>query len=310
MGCGGATGEDSNLLITFHHNWFDHADSRCPRLTNTNAHIYNNYFDGVSKYSVGTAYNVSAFVEANYFRGGQRPMTISGQGTDTYNSATGQYTLEGTFSGQNGGMTKSFSNKMVDIIKFVDQNYHPTQFDAYTVSTRTELIPPTVKSVTGGYVYNGFDTDATMYVSNPDSPDDAKVTVTAYAGRLNGGDFKWTFNNIVDDASADVNVPLKAAIVAYQSKLVAIQGETGGNTALNNPLANRINIYPNPAIDLLNISADIEIKGIEIYSITGVLVKTIDEFATSLDISKLTCGLYRIVINTEKGKIQKLIVKK
>ena len=79
MGCGGATGETTNLLISYHHNWFDHADSRCPRLTNTTAHVYNNYYDGVAKYGVGTAYNASAFVESNYFRGYERPMTISGQ---------------------------------------------------------------------------------------------------------------------------------------------------------------------------------------------------------------------------------------
>jgi pectate lyase len=106
MGCGGATGETSNLKISFHHNWFDHVDSRAPRLHYITAHVYNNYYDGVAKYSVGNTTETSAFVEANYFRNSDRPMMISGQGTDTYNSANGTYTLSGTFSGQAGGMIR------------------------------------------------------------------------------------------------------------------------------------------------------------------------------------------------------------
>lgn len=110
MGCGGTTGEDENLKITFHHNWFDHADSRCPRLHYTTAHIYNNYYDGVSVYSIGNTTESSAFVENNYFRNCNRPMMISGQGTDSYDESAGTYTLKGTFSGQDGGMTKAYNN--------------------------------------------------------------------------------------------------------------------------------------------------------------------------------------------------------
>jgi hypothetical protein len=33
---------------------------------------------------------------------------------------------------------------------------------------------------------------------------------------VQGGDFKWTFDNSVDDASSDVNQPLKDALVAYK----------------------------------------------------------------------------------------------
>ncbi len=130
LAVGGATGEDSPLLVTYHHNWFDHADSRCPRLTNTNCHVYNNYYDGVAKYGVGTAKVTSVFVEANYFRGYQRPITISGQGTDTWNSATGTYSLEGTFSGQAGGMAKAFGNIYDNCIKYVPSTTNATQFDA------------------------------------------------------------------------------------------------------------------------------------------------------------------------------------
>lgn len=225
MGCGGATGETSNLKITFHHNWFDHIDSRAPRLHYITAHVYNNYYDGVSVYSIGNTTETSAFIEGNYFRNSDRPMMISGQGTDKYDTATGTYTLKGTFSGQAGGMTKAYNNKFDNSNKLVYYSANPTQFDAYLATTRNEIVPPTIVSFNGAWPYNNFDTDPTMYVSNPDSPDDAKANVTAYAGRINGGDFKWIFDNSVDDDDHEVNLPLKAAIVAYQSSLVSVQGE-------------------------------------------------------------------------------------
>ena len=46
-----------------------------------------------------------------------------------------------------------------------------------------------------------------------------------YAGRVQGGDFKWTFDNSVDDAAYAVNQPLKNALVAYKGSVQSIQGE-------------------------------------------------------------------------------------
>lgn len=230
MGCGGATGEDENLRISYHHNWFDHADSRCPRLHYVTAHIYNNYYDGVSVYGIGNTSETSAFVERNFFREVKRPMMISGQGTDKYDEAKGTYTLKGTFSGQNGGMTKAFDNMFVNErtnLKLVYQTENATQFDAYKVESRDEKIPETVKSVTGEWAYNNFDTAADMYQSNPDAAADVPEIVCKYAGRIEGGDFKWTFDNSVDDEDHAVNAELKKAITDYKSQFVGYQnGET------------------------------------------------------------------------------------
>ena len=225
MGCGGGTETVPTFYVTFHHNWFDHSDSRNPRLHYATSHIYNNYFDGISKYCIGNTTESSAFVEANYFRNCNRPMMISGQGTDTYDSGTGGYTAKGTFSGQDGGMTKAYNNKFVNSPKLVYQTQNATQFDAYLVNSRDEQIPQTVKSVRGGFAYTNFDTATDMYVYNANSPEEVEHIVTSYAGRTNGGDFKWTFDNSVDDSSYDVNLPLKAAITEYTSGLIAVQGE-------------------------------------------------------------------------------------
>lgn len=241
MGCGGATGEDASLLMTFHHNWFDHTDSRCPRLHYTTAHIYNNYYDGVATYGIGNTTESNAFVEQNVFRNVNRPMMISGQGTDKYDSTTGTYSLKGTFSGQDGGMTKAYDNLFLENTpKLVYQTENPTQFDAYLVTTRSEQLPDTVKSVTGGWAYSNFDTSDSMYVSVPTPVDQVVDNVKAYSGRLDGGDLAWQFDNSVDDKNHDVNISLKQAITGYESSLVGIQAEDGITTGIHNPTVNFI----------------------------------------------------------------------
>ena len=224
MGCGGATKEETNLLITFHHNWFDHCDSRTPRLNHTTAHIYNNYYDGMSVYGIGCTEVSNAFIEGNYFRNVQRPMMIAGQGTDIKYASDPN---KGTFSGQPGGMSKAYNNKVEVTSVELRLQYQDTdaqQFDAWLVTTRDEKVPETVHAYKGGYVYDNFDTAEGMYTSTPDDPELVAGIVTGWAGRTDGGDFHWTFDNSVDDKSHDVNTELKAAISSYTSSLLKIQG--------------------------------------------------------------------------------------
>ena len=99
----GMKSESGPNYITYHHNWFDHSDSRHPRIRTMSVHVYNNYFDGNAKYGVGVTSGGNAFVEGNFFRNAHDPMLISLQGTD----AEG----DGTFSGEQGGQIKAFNNK-------------------------------------------------------------------------------------------------------------------------------------------------------------------------------------------------------
>jgi hypothetical protein len=74
-----------------------------------------------------------------------------------------------------------------------------------------------VKSYAGANTYNNFDTDASvMYGYTADAPDVARDNVVRYAGRVQGGDFRWEFDNSEDDAAYAVNQPLKDALVAYR----------------------------------------------------------------------------------------------
>lgn len=211
--------------LTYHHNWFDHSDSRHPRIRNGhNFHIYNNYYDGNSKYGVGSTTGSSAFVEANYFENCNYPMMISMQGTDALGS--------GTFSGENGGMIKAYANHIEGEKSYLPySSTNKTEFDAYEVNDASVQVPESVTAKAGASSYNNFDTSADMYFYVADTAADAKENVKKYAGRLNGGDLRWTF-----DASENTNyavIPaLKEAVVNYKTSVKTIGGGVEGNPAV------------------------------------------------------------------------------
>ena len=229
----GMKSESGPNYIDYHHNWFDHSDSRHPRIRTMSVHVYNNYYDGNAKYGIGVTSGGSAFVENNYFRNCAHPMLISKQGTD----AEG----DGTFSGEDGGVIKAFNNTIIGAKKIQYQNtandfgpQNATSFDAYLASTRDERIPDSIRAVAGGTAYDNFDTTIDLGVKLLESPEDALNTVKTYSGRLNGGDFKWTFT-AEDDTRYDVNKELKAAVTNYHntqivSKLISQpqSGNEGG----------------------------------------------------------------------------------
>ncbi|MFT8348926.1 pectate lyase family protein [Clostridium saccharoperbutylacetonicum] len=211
--------DTNNFFVTYHHNWFDHSDSRHPRIRVGSVHVYNNYFDGNSKYGVGVTKGASVFVEGNYFRNCKYPMLSSLQGSDIYENP------KGGFSGEAGGIIKAYNNQIVGETRLVYANQDANQFDAYLASSRNEAVPSTYKTVSGGNTYNNFDTASSMYSYTPDSPEAAKDKVTAYAGRVDGGDFKWTFTD-ADDADHSINTELKDKIVNYTSDLVSVGGNS------------------------------------------------------------------------------------
>lgn len=228
----GMKSETGPNYITYHHNWFDHSDSRHPRIRTMTVHIYNNYFDGNAKYGVGVTMGASAFVESNYFRNCKYPMLISLQGTDIINGVA-----NGTFSGENGGMIKAYGNHIEGATRFVDQNSESTHFDAITVTNKNDTVSSSYKAAVGGTTYNNFDTNSSiMYSYNPDDAQTAKVNTMTYAGRVNGGDLKWTFDNAVDDTDYSVNEGLMAAIRAYTGSVVSIGGSTIDDTNPTDPV--------------------------------------------------------------------------
>ncbi len=218
----GMKDEETSNYITYHHNWYDHSDSRHPRIRTCTVHIYNNYFDGNAKYGVGVTMGSSAFVENNYFRSTTtlKPMMSSMQGTD----AEG----EGTFSGEDGGIIKSYGN-VFDVakpsdLKLITYQQNSTSFDVYEVSSRDEQVPSSVKTLQGGTTYNNFDTASDFYEYEVDTAEVAKEKVEKYAGRIGGGDLQYDFNDATEDGNYIVIDELKQMLVNYKSDLVQVGG--------------------------------------------------------------------------------------
>jgi pectate lyase len=212
----------AGYFVTYDHNWFDHSDSRHPRARLYTAHVYSNYFDGNAKYGIGAALSSNVFAENNYFRNCKYPMLTSLQGSDVLDDPEG----EGTFSGEAGGFIKAFNNVVIGQGDFrpYDSVSNPIEFDAYVVSSRDETIPSAVTAKSGGQVYKNNDTNGNQDpVDLLTEPQNVPAFVKSTAGRLEGGDFAWTFTD-ADDTSYDVNAGLKAAIVAYQGSLVSVGG--------------------------------------------------------------------------------------
>ncbi|MGN0614485.1 MAG: right-handed parallel beta-helix repeat-containing protein [Porcipelethomonas sp.] len=215
------------LYITYHHNWYDHSDSRHPRVRYYSAHVYNNYYDGNSKYGIGSTLGSSVFAENNYFRNCKYPMLTSMQGSDVE--------AGGIFSSEDGGTIKAYGNYMEGQKAFVPYSENNVEFDAYVASSKTEQVPSTVTSKQGSNTYNNFDTSSDMYSWTADSAADVPAIVTASAGRQNGGDFDFTFTD-ADDEDYSVNQTLMADLEAYTSPVIAIgSGFTGDTPAVTTP---------------------------------------------------------------------------
>ena len=226
----GMTSESTENYITYHHNWYDHSDSRHPRIRTCTVHVYNNYYDGIAKYGIGSTMGSSVYVEGNYFRNCAYPMLISLQGSDVAGDN------DGTFSGEAGGVIKAYDNYITGEKAFVTYQQDNTHFDAYLATSRTETVPSSVKSYSGGNTYSNFDTASSFYDYVYESPSQAKETTMQYAGRVEGGDFKWTFTD-ADDTDYNVNSALKSALKSYKTSLVSVGGNsiegTGGDTTID-----------------------------------------------------------------------------
>ena len=231
----GMTSESGPNYITYHHNWFDHSDSRMARIRTMSVHMYNNYYQHNDVYGIGATSGSSVFMESNYFDAVKRPIMSSLQGTD----AKG----DGTFSGEKGGLIKAYGNVFANkpanfsYIPYAENN---TSFDAYEVSNPSEQVPTSVKTLVGGTSYDNFDTNSSlMYAYAADKAEDVPSIVEGFygAGRLNHGDIDFVIpdETVVTNGHQQPWPALASILDAYTSGVVKVFGESnatgeGGST--------------------------------------------------------------------------------
>lgn len=222
----GMKSETGENWITYHHNWFDHSDSRMARVRTMSVHMYNNYYQHCDVYGIGATSGSSIFMESNYFDAVKRPIMSSLQGTD----AKG----DGTFSGEKGGLIKAYGNVFANkpanfsYIPYAENN---TSFDAYEVSDPSEQVPASVKTLVGGTSYNNFDTNSSlMYAYAADKAEDVPSIVEGFygAGRLNHGDIDFAIpdETVVTNGHQQPWPALASILDAYTSGVVKVFGES------------------------------------------------------------------------------------
>ena len=225
----GMKSETGENWITYHHNWFDHSDSRMARVRTMSVHMYNNYYQHNDVYGIGATSGSSIFMESNYFDAVKRPIMSSLQGTDAMG--------DGTFSGEKGGLIKAYGNVFAnkpDNFSYIPYAENNTSFDAYEVSNPSEQVPTSVKTLVGGTSYNNFDTNSSlMYAYTADKAEDVPSIVEGFygAGRLNHGDIDF----VIPDETVVTNghqqpLPALASILdAYTSGVVKVFGESNAS---------------------------------------------------------------------------------
>ena len=235
--CNLNSNKDEVDYVTYHHNWFDHSDSRHPRVrVSKHLHVFNNYYDGNSKYGVGATTASCIFVEKNYFRHCKYPMLISKQGSDIHNGTGTSSETKGNFSSEDGGMIKAFDNYITEQTSFepyvAGDALYSKHFDAYVAENRNDQVPAEVVTLQGGTGYNNFDTASDFYIYSPDAAADVPSTVTGQygAGRCQHGDFQYTFDNATQDKNSEVITDLSNKLANYESKLVKIYGDSGSSS--------------------------------------------------------------------------------
>jgi hypothetical protein len=95
----------------------------------------------------------------------------------------------------------------------------------------------------------------------------------------------------------------------YQYTLVNGRLEVSATTGINNVLASKLQISPNPVKNEIFIKSDLQIEKIEIHSLTGSLLLSDNNFNEKKSVSTLSKGIYLLKIYTDKGVTVSKIVK-
>ena len=146
------------------------------------------------------------------------------------------------------------------------------------------------------------------------------------AGTSGSGSKTWTFNWIAPVAGSGNSILYGAFVAAngngtnsgdqvFLTNLLIQENLAAGIMDIVNN-ADSWNVYPNPATDKITIEsldANAEMKSLELYDITGKLIKSINyetiSLSQSIDIADLQSGVYVLNIQTDKNRIIKKFIK-
>lgn len=193
-----------------------------------------------------------------------------------------------------------------------------------TTATSTECSGTDTQAIQGnfttGYNYE-FETIGTDVKITFELLDTNQVGVVAYLWKqspfsevqmsnVSGNIFTKTITN--QTSGSNINYAVKFAFAGGLAVTKYFTYIVGNNCTLGTEIPSKLNTFTfkNPAKDILEIQSELPIDKIEIYSMTGVLVKTATEVKSSIDISALSTGMYLLTVYSGSEKsVKKLLIK-
>jgi pectate lyase len=109
-----------------------------------------------------------------------------------------------------------------------------------------------------------------------------------------------------------VNVPISAGAHTITkgdtSNLFYLKIVYSGTNGVKNPSVVTVKIYPNPVRNQLTVLAKSNITKVEIYTLTGLLVKSVEN-KTTINVAEISSGNYLVKVYTSEGVVNQKIVK-
>ncbi len=171
VGHSNSASADKDITITMHHNWFEDSNSRHPRVRFGKAHVFNNFYDNVSTYGVGSAYGAMVLVEHNSFDGVRLPIDIC-----TYPAKKSGSSWVSNLTGSVAGYAYAYENHYTNIPADASDPYPFTNVE-YTSYGGSKLSTP--------LTYEDFKPSYDYVVDAADRVPEI-VTTGAGVGRLTG----------------------------------------------------------------------------------------------------------------------------
>ena len=134
---------------------------------------------------------------------------------------------------------------------------------------------------------------------------------TANAYRRHALANRQSFGTAARLATGAMTVIIESASVATINNAETQQAATVVVTSLGRQAATaKIDVYPNPAVDVVNVTCDADVKSVSVKNLLGIALKTTSE--KSVDLSDLSNGIYVVEVETVTGAVgvEKIVVKK
>ncbi|MBD3636578.1 MAG: T9SS type A sorting domain-containing protein [Crocinitomicaceae bacterium] len=131
------------------------------------------------------------------------------------------------------------------------------------------------------------------------------VAITAVGDNI---DTTYMFNNTLQNQTFQVEVPFPVNEIQFDKDLWIV---SNFNTINFSRRSSFLEVYPNPATDVVYLNSSIEIQAINIYDVSGksVFQSAPNMMYVDVDFSTFSSGLYVITVDTEFGTKEFKIIK-